>query len=84
MLAQNIARKAVRSYLTGVAAPRRVGAVRGGLLGFLLGVTSTGAALYYYILDEYKTANNVVVADVAALQSLILLLEKHVKQLERK
>lgn len=69
-----------RSYST--AAPRKVGAVRGGLLGFLVGVTLTGAGSYYYLLDEYKVANNVIVADVAALQSSIANLEKHVKTLE--
>lgn len=61
----------------------RVGSVRGGLFGFLLGVTATGAASYYYLLDQYKIANNVVVADVIALQSSINSLEKHIKELEK-
>lgn len=64
--------------------PRKVGTVRGGMFGFLLGVTMTGAASYYYLLDQYKLANNVVVADVIALQNSIKNLEKHVSSLEGK
>lgn len=79
-LGRQLARAQARSYST--AAPRKVGAVRGGLLGFLVGVTVTGAGSYYYLLDEYKNANNVVVADVAALQASIASLERHVKALE--
>lgn len=73
-----------RAYSTGPApGARKVGALKGGFLGFLFGVTLTGAASYYYLLDEYKLANNVVVADVIALQSSISNLEKHVKALEQ-
>lgn len=58
--------------------------IKGGFLGFLLGVTTTGAASYYYLMDQYKVANNVVIADVVALQNSINNLEKHVKSLEGK
>lgn len=85
-LARQVARASVRSYTTAAAAPasasRKVGAVKGGFLGFLLGVTATGAGSYFYLLDEYKSANNVIVADVVALQSSIASLEKHVRSLE--
>lgn len=82
-LASQTARRAYSTVAPAApAAPRRVGAVRGGFLGFLVGVTATGAGSYYYLLDEYKVANNVIVADVAALQSSIASLEKHVKSLE--
>lgn len=57
---------------------RKVGGIRGGFTGFLLGVTLTGAASYYYLLDEYKNANNVIVRDIVELQSLIRELEKKV------
>lgn len=59
-----------------VKAPKRVGAFRGGFTGFLLGVTVTGAAAYYYLLDEYKKANNVIMADIIALQTSIARLEE--------
>lgn len=85
-LARQVARPTIRSYTTAAspAAPvsRKVGAVKGGFLGFLLGVTATGAGSYIYLLDEYKSASNVIVADVVALQSSIASLEKHVKSLE--
>lgn len=73
-----------RMYSTAPAVPRKVGSVKGGFVGFLLGITVTGAASYYYLLDQYKIANNVVVADVIALQDSVNKLEKHVKSLEGK
>ncbi|CAN3362858.1 hypothetical protein DICA4_E05952 [Diutina catenulata] len=63
-----------------VKAPLRVGALRGGFTGFLLGVTLTGAASYYYLLDEYKQANNLIMADVIALQSSIVRLEQEIRK----
>lgn len=75
--------RSVRSYSTAVPT-RRVGSIRGGITGFLLGVTVTGVASYYYLLDQYKLANNVVVADVIALQNSVKDLEQHVKSLEKK
>lgn len=75
--------RSVRSYST-VAPTRKVGSVRGGVVGFLLGVSATGFASYYYLLDQYKLANNVVVADVVALQNSVKSLEQHVKSLEKK
>lgn len=73
--------RSMRSYST-TGAPRRIGAFRGGFLGFLFGVTLTGIGSYYYLLDEYKAANNVIVADVVALQNSISNLEQHIKALE--
>lgn len=81
-LTRSVTRLPVRTYST--SAPRKVGAVKGGLFGFLFGVTATGAASYYYLLKEYNLANNVVVADVVSLQNSIANLEKHVKSLEEK
>mmetsp|Transcript_4717 Transcript_4717/g.5215 ORF Transcript_4717/g.5215 Transcript_4717/m.5215 type:complete len:88 (-) Transcript_4717:332-595(-) len=80
-LTRQITKSSIRSYST-LSQPRKVGAFRGGFLGFLVGVTLTGTGSYYYLLEEYKQANNVVVADVVALQSSISNLEKHVKLLE--
>ncbi|CAN3373014.1 hypothetical protein DIRU0_C14620 [Diutina rugosa] len=59
-----------------VKPPKRIGAFRGGFTGFLLGVTVTGAGAYYYLLDEYKKANNVIMADIIALQTSIARLEE--------
>ncbi|ODV78666.1 uncharacterized protein CANTADRAFT_53506 [Suhomyces tanzawaensis NRRL Y-17324] len=84
-LTRQIAKTGVRGYSTvATSGARKVGTFRGGFLGFLLGVTVTGAGSYYYLIDEYKVANNVIVADVVALQNSINNLEKHVKSLESK
>lgn len=77
-------KSSIRGYSTATAAPKKIGTFRGGFVGFLLGVTLTGVGSYYYLIDEYKVANNVIVADVVTLQSSIDKLEKHVKALEKK
>lgn len=84
-LAARSARVAARTYSTvPPAAPRKIGALRGGLTGFLLGATVTGAASYYYLLDEYTKANNVIVLDLLALTETVQNLERHVLALEKK
>ena len=77
-------RPSVRLYSTAAGSPKKVGAFRGIFVGFLTGVTVTGGASYYYLVDEYKNANSVIVSDVVALQNSIAGLEKHVKSLEEK
>lgn len=72
-----------RHYATTVG-PRKVGSFRGGFLGFLLGVSTTGFGAYYYLLDQFTNANQVVVADVIALRESIAGLGKHVRALEEK
>lgn len=89
MFARHISKpltRSIRTYATDSAVPRtkKVGAFRGGFTGFLLGVTVTGAASYYYLLDQYNASNTVVAADVIALQTSINNLERHVKSLEQK
>lgn len=76
-------RTQVRHYSTPVG-PKKVGSFRGGFLGFLLGVSTTGFGAYYYLLDQFTTANQVVVADVVALRESISGLEKHVRALEER
>lgn len=64
--------------------PRKIGALRGGFTGFLFGVAATGAASYYYLLDEFTKSNNVVLLDLLALNESVKKLENHVKSLEEK
>lgn len=73
-----------RQYSTGspAIAPKRIGGFKGGFFGFLLGLTVTGFASYYYLIDQYRTANQIIIADVLSLKSTIDSLEKHVKALE--
>ncbi|KAG5356514.1 hypothetical protein CJU90_1852 [Yarrowia sp. C11] len=64
--------------------PRKKSSVRGTLLGFLLGTTLTGFGAYSYLVDQYRQANNVIIADVIALNGSIRNLEEQVKQLQLK
>ncbi|KAF2220008.1 hypothetical protein BDZ85DRAFT_204947 [Elsinoe ampelina] len=61
-----------------------VGAFRGGLLGFLLGSTLAGSALYYYVIDEYKVSNQLLTEDIYTLQNAVQRVEGYVKSLEEK
>ncbi|KAI4135165.1 MAG: hypothetical protein LQ347_000900 [Umbilicaria vellea] len=72
--------------VTATAIPVRkpVGAFRGGLFGFLLGSTLTGAGVYYYILDEYKVSNELLTEDIYALQAAVQRIHTYVTTLEEK
>ncbi|CAM0137903.1 hypothetical protein VKS41_001124 [Umbelopsis sp. WA50703] len=63
----NIPRTIYRSYSTESA--KVTGAVRGGLLGFLLGVTISGGIGYYYLLEEYNEASASLLNSVKDLQA---------------
>lgn len=54
------------------------------LLGFFMGASISGYGAYYYLVDEYRAANNAVLADVVQLQNSIRRLEDHVAKLEAK
>ncbi|CAA9962146.1 hypothetical protein CFE70_005548 [Pyrenophora teres f. teres 0-1] len=77
---------AVLKQDTVVAAPVRkpVGAFRGGLFGFLLGATTSGAGMYYYVIDEYRVSNQLLTEDIYALQSAVQRIEGYVRTLEDK
>lgn len=79
-----MARMAKRGYSTVAPTPKKKSSLKGGLFGFLAGVTITGFGSYYYLLDEYKNSNNAVVADVLSLQKSIRGLEAQVRTLESK
>jgi len=65
-----------------IARPRRVGALRGGFTGFLFGVTATGAAAYYYLLDEYNAQQQAILADVITLRTSLRELNEQVNALK--
>ncbi|KAF2675900.1 hypothetical protein K458DRAFT_425136 [Lentithecium fluviatile CBS 122367] len=77
---------AVRRAEVVAAAPvkKPVGAFRGGLFGFLLGATTAGAGMYYYVIDEYRVSNELLTEDIYALQSAVQRIETYVKTLEEK
>ncbi|PLB55651.1 hypothetical protein P170DRAFT_433160 [Aspergillus steynii IBT 23096] len=65
-------------------AKKPVGAFRGGLFGFLAGSLTAGASVYYYILGEYRTSNEMLTEDISALQSATHRLQKYIGELESK
>ncbi|TDZ74421.1 hypothetical protein CTRI78_v000818 [Colletotrichum trifolii] len=71
-----------------VAAPlparKPVGAFRGGLFGFFLGSTLAGAGVYSYLLQEYKTSNELLTEDIYALQAAVQRVTNYVQTLEEK
>lgn len=72
---------------TPVAVPvkpvRRVGALRGGFTGFLVGVTVTGAAAYYYLLDEYQAGQRAILSDVFTLRESLVDLSAQIALLKK-
>ncbi|KAK2766271.1 hypothetical protein FQN54_007788 [Arachnomyces sp. PD_36] len=71
---------------TAEALPLRqpVGAFRGGVFGFLTGSVAAGAAVYYYILDEYRLSNEMLTEDIYALQAATQRIHAYVTELEAK
>ncbi|KAL5347002.1 hypothetical protein V496_03594 [Pseudogymnoascus sp. VKM F-4515 (FW-2607)] len=61
-----------------------VGAFRGGLFGFFLGSTLTGAGVYYYVLEEYWVANELLKEDIYSLQAAVERVHAYVEVLEEK
>jgi hypothetical protein len=48
------------------------------LFGFLLGATSSGAGMYYYVIDEYRVSNQLLTEDIYVRQLQHLLYTKKV------
>lgn len=78
-----------RSYLqlqsnesSSLKTPRRVGALRGGFTGFLLGVALTGVAAYYYLFDEYQVGQRALLSDVIKLRQSIQVLREEISELK--
>ncbi|KAF2399863.1 hypothetical protein EJ06DRAFT_530650 [Trichodelitschia bisporula] len=61
-----------------------VGAFRAGLTGFLLGSTISGAGMYYYVLEEYRVANELLTEDIYNLQATLQRIEGYMRVLEDK
>lgn len=85
-LASTTLRSAARLYLTAPPAPvtptKKVGAFRGGFVGFFFGVLVAGAVSYYYLLEEYKKNTKLVMLDVLSLRLSLDALEDHVRSLD--
>ncbi|KAJ5129653.1 uncharacterized protein N7515_005692 [Penicillium bovifimosum] len=61
-----------------------VGAFRGGLFGFLAGSVAASSLVYFYILSEYRLANEMLSDDIAALQMATIKLQSYITELETK
>ncbi|KFZ20393.1 hypothetical protein V502_03197 [Pseudogymnoascus sp. VKM F-4520 (FW-2644)] len=61
-----------------------VGAFRGGLFGFFFGSSLTGAGVYYYVLEEYRVANELLTEDIYSLQAAVQRVHAYVETLEEK
>ncbi|CAG7931438.1 unnamed protein product [Penicillium olsonii] len=61
-----------------------VGAFRGGVFGFLAGSVAASASVYYYVLAEYKIANEMLSDDISALQMATIKLQSYITELESK
>ncbi|KAK5093533.1 hypothetical protein LTR70_004635 [Exophiala xenobiotica] len=70
--------------VTATPVKKPVGAFRGGLFGFLLGVTVAGASAYYYVIDEYRLSNDMLTEDIYSLQAAVQRLHDHITELENK
>ncbi|KAJ3000451.1 hypothetical protein HDV02_005316 [Globomyces sp. JEL0801] len=62
---------------------QRVGAFRGGLVGFLLGITTAGAAAYVYLLDEYQQSSYTLLSGVEDLQKTTSKLRDHTLKIDK-
>ncbi|KAF8455469.1 hypothetical protein BGX38DRAFT_1166868 [Terfezia claveryi] len=56
----------------------------GDLYGFLAGCTLAGGASYFYFLEEYRLANELLTEDVDALRASVLRIEQYVRGVEDK
>ncbi|KAL1993505.1 hypothetical protein VTN49DRAFT_3454 [Thermomyces lanuginosus] len=65
-------------------ARKPVGAFRGGVFGFLLGSVTAGVAVWYYILKEYRVANEMLTDDIFALQAASQKLNGYIHELEQR
>ncbi|KAJ5856383.1 uncharacterized protein N7529_010327 [Penicillium soppii] len=61
-----------------------VGAFRGGVFGFLAGSVAASASVYYYVLGEYRLANEMLSDDISALQKATIRLQSYITELESK
>ncbi|KAJ1665199.1 hypothetical protein IW140_003534 [Coemansia sp. RSA 1813] len=61
---------------------RPIGGFRGGVVGFLLGVTTAGAFGFIYLIEEYQKATSLVLCSVDELERSSLKVKEYVKKIE--
>ncbi|CAG8516344.1 4896_t:CDS:2 [Paraglomus brasilianum] len=60
-----------------------IGGFRGGLIGFLLGLTVAGGTGYYYLFDDYHAASNLLLSVVEELQKSTNKVRDYTSKIER-
>ncbi|GBC03302.1 hypothetical protein RclHR1_05060005 [Rhizophagus clarus] len=60
-----------------------IGGFRGGLIGFLVGLTVAGGAGYHYLFDEYNTASKLLLSSVEELQKSTNKVRDYTQKIER-
>ncbi|CAG8468749.1 1859_t:CDS:2 [Ambispora gerdemannii] len=60
-----------------------IGGFRGGLIGFLLGVTLASGAGYVYLMDDYHAASNLLLSSVEELQLSTNKVRDYAKKIEK-
>ncbi|KAJ3044462.1 hypothetical protein HDV00_001889 [Rhizophlyctis rosea] len=58
------------------------GFFRGGITGFLIGITLAGGAAYVYLLDDYQQSSQTLLSSVEDLQKSTNKLKEHTKTIE--
>ncbi|KAJ1892740.1 hypothetical protein GGF37_005395 [Kickxella alabastrina] len=61
---------------------RAIGGFRGGVVGFLLGVTTAGAFGFVYLIEEYQKATGLVLSSVEELEQSSAKVKQYVKKIE--
>ncbi|KAJ1991191.1 hypothetical protein GGI25_004833 [Coemansia spiralis] len=61
---------------------RPIGGFRGGVVGFLLGVTTAGAFGFVYLIEEYQKATGLVLSSVDELEKSSLKVKEYVRKIE--
>ncbi|KAI8369229.1 uncharacterized protein BYT42DRAFT_583592 [Radiomyces spectabilis] len=77
-----ILRRNVRAFSTEAEETGKMTTFRGGVLGFLFGVTVTGAAGYYYLLEEYNNASAALSKSVDELQESTEKVRNYARRIE--
>ncbi|KAF9778672.1 hypothetical protein BJ322DRAFT_1091901 [Thelephora terrestris] len=65
-----------------LAQRKPLGAIRGGIIGFLLGFSLASTYAAYRLVDEYKQASAILQASVEELQATAVKVSTHLKQID--
>ncbi|KAK9763182.1 hypothetical protein K7432_010388 [Basidiobolus ranarum] len=60
---------------------KKTGSFRGGLMGFLFGLTCAGGVGYYYLLEEYQNASDMLLQSVEELQASTNKVKEYVQKI---